>query len=121
MWFVLCSGCILCFIYNVHRDWSDFTLRRTEVTEQIKAIYEYRKEHNHWPETISDEIDTTLPPGWEYFFDAKNEVPFLHLDRGKLWLRFLFEEEGSGVWSFYVEGDRMKWSKIARPLPSDPK
>ena len=108
------------FWYNIHRDWSDFTLRRTEVTEQIKVIYEFRKEHNRWPEDLLDEVGVTLPSEWEYFFLERNS-PRLHLGIGKLWLQFDFKEESNGVWSFHVEGTEMKWSRITRPLPSDPK
>ena len=108
------------FLYNTHRDWSDFTLRRTEVTEQVSAIYEFWKEHNRYPKDLSEEVGVTLPPEWEYRYFEENP-PLLLLASGKRWLKFYFDEEGSGVWAFYVEGSRMKWSKIARPLPSDPK
>ena len=109
------------FWYNTYRSWSDFTLQRTEVTEHIKSIYEFRKEHNRWAKDM-DEVGITLPPHWEYRYYEEDDQPFLFLG-GRLRLRFQFEEEskGNGEWNFYVDGDRMQWSKITRPLPSDPK
>jgi len=49
-----------------------------------------------------DEVGITLPPHWEYRYYEK-------------------ESKGNDEWNFYVDGDRMQWSKITRPLPSDPK
>ena len=106
------------FGYNIYRGWSDFTLRRTEVTEQIKAIYEFRNEHNHWPENV-EEVGITLPPEWEYYYFEDDGQPCLCLNQGRMQLWFYFEES-KGVWKFYVEGDEMKWSRITRPLPTDP-
>ena len=119
---ILCIGIFVgMFFYGIHQQWSNFTLRRVEVTEHIQAIYDFRAEHNRYPKDIAEEISHAIPHEWEYIYNEEDDSALLLLNRGKLRLKFDFENEGTGTWSFYVEGSRMNWSRITRPLPSDPK
>jgi len=83
---------------------------QAEVAEHIKAIRDFQKEHNRYPESM-EEVGIELPPEWIYWwFKAdgvfhKDDQAFLllHGDKGLL---FSFEEGDDGVWKYVVKGGR---------------
>jgi hypothetical protein len=105
---------------------AEYTPLQAAVTEHIKAIRDFQKQHNRYPENM-EEVGIALPPEWIYScFRAdgvfhKDEQPFLWFF-GEKGLLFSFEEGDEGVWKYAVKsGRRSSGFRTYRPLPSNPK
>jgi len=120
--------------YNARR-LAEYAPLQVEVAEHIKAIRDFHKKHNRYPENV-EEVGIELPEKWIYscfkadgvFHKDDQPVLWLHGDKGLL---FSFEAEDDGVWMYAVKGriSRIIFGRYFyggttietyRPLPSSP-
>ena len=105
---------------------AEYTPLQAAVTEHIKAIRDFQKQHNRYPENM-EEVGIALPPEWIYScFKAdgvfhKDAQAFLWLP-GEKELLFSFEEGDEGVWQYGVKNGRRSYGiSTFRSLPSHSK